>query len=315
MANHNQNGGRNVALPEDHQPSWRPQDDAPERRGRYPERYADDERAWRDRGFGGEEWRPSAREPRRWDPGQGERGHGYGDRYGDQRLQQLQDRFGRDDAMPSPGSFEDRYRDMGRDLGIDDRGAGRDRGTYWADRSGSDAARDGYRGRDFEPERRGLSRGHEERMGYPTAARGRGDERMGYAAGSYGRGYGGSGSTGPEPHVHRGIGPHRGKGPAGYQRSDDRIRELVCESLTDDDQIDASQIEIAVRHGEVTLSGRVDDRSAKREAEDCAWSVAGVRDVQNQLRVRGAAAGNPPGASAVGTSETETSAPDRKHRS
>ena len=153
-------------------------------------------------------------------------------------------------------------------------------------------------------------------MGYPTAARGRGDERMGYAAGSYGRGYGGSGTTGPEPHVHRGIGPHRGKGPAGYQRSDDRIRELVCESLTDDDQIDASQIEVAVRHGDVALSGSVDDRRTKREAEDCAWSVAGVRDVQNLLRVRGAAAaaaGNPPGASPVRTSETET--PGGKHRS
>ena len=123
-------------------------------------------------------------------------------------------------------------------------------------------------------------------------------EAMGYQRDSYG--YDHSGYEPPqhgtqddrqrrgsaEQHVHRGTGPHRGKGPLGYQRSDERIRELVCESLTDDDQIDASQIEVSVKNGEVTLSGVVDDRRTKREAEDCACSVSGVRDVQNQLRVK-----------------------------
>jgi osmotically-inducible protein OsmY len=89
-----------------------------------------------------------------------------------------------------------------------------------------------------------------------------------------------------EPHVHRGTGPHRGKGPVGYQRSDERIRELVSEALTDDDQIDASQIHVSVKDGEVTLSGIVEDRRTRREAEDCVASVSGVRDVQVQLRVK-----------------------------
>ena len=60
-----------------------------------------------------------------------------------------------------------------------------------------------------------------------------------------------------------------------------RVRQLV-----EDDQIDASQIEVTVKNGEVTLSGTVDDRRAKREAEDCASSVSGIHDVQNQIRVK-----------------------------
>jgi osmotically-inducible protein OsmY len=77
----------------------------------------------------------------------------------------------------------------------------------------------------------------------------------------------------------------RGVGPKNYQRSDDRIREEVCERLTDDDYVDASGIEVAVDQGVVMLSGSVEDRGTKRRAEDVADSVRGVRDVQNQLRV------------------------------
>jgi len=78
---------------------------------------------------------------------------------------------------------------------------------------------------------------------------------------------------------------HRGKGPAGYQRSDERIREHVCETLTDDDRVDASNIEVSVKDGEVTLSGTVGDRHTKRLAEDCIESLFGVKDVQNHIRV------------------------------
>ena len=206
---------------------------------------------------------------------------------------------------PSAGSFEDRY----RELGTDDRFTGRGRPSYWLDRTGYDTDRyGGYRGRDFEAERRGLGGGG---RGY--------DERVSYPAGSYGRGGGHEPvlrSAGDEPHVHRGTGPHRGKGPRGYQRSDDRLRELICESLADDDQLDATHIEVSVNHGEVTLSGTVEDRCAKRDADDCAYSVSGVRDVQNLLRIRDERPGrsNPSSHGAVGIDETETSAQDKKHR-
>ncbi len=46
---------------------------------------------------------------------------------------------------------------------------------------------------------------------------------------------------------------HRGKGPKGYTRSDERIREDVNERLTDDGMIDASEIEVDVKNGEVLL--------------------------------------------------------------
>jgi osmotically-inducible protein OsmY len=49
--------------------------------------------------------------------------------------------------------------------------------------------------------------------------------------------------------------------------------------------IDASNIEVSVSRGEVTLNGTVTERFAKRHAEDLAESVSGVKHVQNNLRV------------------------------
>jgi osmotically-inducible protein OsmY len=79
---------------------------------------------------------------------------------------------------------------------------------------------------------------------------------------------------------------HRGRGPRGYARSDARIQEDVNDRLTDDPMIDASDVEVAVAGCEVTLTGTVDSRAAKRRAEDIAEHVSGVRHVQNNLRVR-----------------------------
>lgn len=78
----------------------------------------------------------------------------------------------------------------------------------------------------------------------------------------------------------------RGRGPRGYQRSNERIREDVCERLTDHPAIDATDVEVDAREGVVTLQGSVEDRRQKRLADDVAESVSGVRDVNNQLEVR-----------------------------
>lgn len=78
---------------------------------------------------------------------------------------------------------------------------------------------------------------------------------------------------------------HRGRGPRNYSRSDDRIREDVSERLTDDPRLDATDIEVSVSGGEVTLDGTVDSRFARRHAEDLAEGCPGVRHVQNNLRV------------------------------
>jgi len=89
----------------------------------------------------------------------------------------------------------------------------------------------------------------------------------------------------PGPERHSG-GPHAGKGPKNYRRCDDRICEDVQQRLTDDPYVDASDIEVVVKEGEVTLSGTVLDRYMKRAAEDAVADLPGVRDVHNQIRVQ-----------------------------
>jgi osmotically-inducible protein OsmY len=91
--------------------------------------------------------------------------------------------------------------------------------------------------------------------------------------------------TGWERTEWQGRGAFAGRGPKGYQRSDERIREDVCDRLTDAADIDASEIEVNVANGEVTLSGTVRGRDEKRRSEDLAESIGGVRDVHNNLRV------------------------------
>lgn len=82
------------------------------------------------------------------------------------------------------------------------------------------------------------------------------------------------------------YGGHHGKGPKGYTRSDDKIKDDVEERLYHDSYIDATDIEVSVSEGEVTLSGTVDDKQTKRRAEDCADAVSGVKDVSNHLKVK-----------------------------
>jgi hypothetical protein len=83
----------------------------------------------------------------------------------------------------------------------------------------------------------------------------------------------------------RNEGAHRGKGPKGYKRSDERIREDINDRLSDDDNLDASEIEVEIKNGEVTLTGTVTERSDKRRAEDVAESVSGVSNVENRIRI------------------------------
>jgi hypothetical protein len=85
-------------------------------------------------------------------------------------------------------------------------------------------------------------------------------------------------------------GPHTGRGPRGYQRSDERIREELNERLTAHGLIDATDVECRVVNGEVSLSGFIDSRAAKRAAADLAEDIYGVRQVHNELRVRSHAA-------------------------
>ncbi len=98
-----------------------------------------------------------------------------------------------------------------------------------------------------------------------------------------------------------------GRGPKNYQRSDDRIREDICERLMQG-WMNAESVDVQVRGGEVTLLGTVDSRAEKRAIEDVAEGVLGVGEVHNQLRVRRAGMGTEVTQGTVGTQPAQASA-------
>ena len=84
-------------------------------------------------------------------------------------------------------------------------------------------------------------------------------------------------------------GSYRGRGPRGYARSPARIYEDLCDRLTENPFIDATDIDVTVAGTEVTLSGAVQDTIAMRQAQAIAEEVAGVTHVHNRLQLREAA--------------------------
>lgn len=76
-----------------------------------------------------------------------------------------------------------------------------------------------------------------------------------------------------------------GKGPKGWKKSDETIHDEVCDVLYHSPYVDASGIEVFVVNGVVTLSGQVDSRAAKKEAERLVEYLPGVWDVHNELVV------------------------------
>jgi hypothetical protein len=118
----------------------------------------------------------------------------------------------------------------------------------------------------------------------------RGEARGEPEWGGFGGGYGES----ERGRLERSPGGER-RGPQGYQRSDERIREELCDLLTASPDIDASDLTVVVKNCEVTLEGSVDDRWTKRHAEDVAEGVSGVRQVHNRLQVQAAGQQGRPG--------------------
>lgn len=97
-------------------------------------------------------------------------------------------------------------------------------------------------------------------------------------------------------HVLRGPSPAHGAvrldlgeriagGPRGWQRSDERIHDEVCRTLTDDGWVDASNVEVIVHERVVTLAGSVPDRRQRARAVDLAESVRGVLEVVSRIHV------------------------------
>jgi hypothetical protein len=99
-------------------------------------------------------------------------------------------------------------------------------------------------------------------------------------------GYGSMGRQGGSRYG-QGTGGNRSqrRGPKGWERSDERIKEDLCERLADSDDVDASEVTVEVREGVVTLDGTVVERWMRYTLEDLADSVSGVKDVQNNVRI------------------------------
>jgi osmotically-inducible protein OsmY len=55
--------------------------------------------------------------------------------------------------------------------------------------------------------------------------------------------------------------------------------------LSEDAWLDAHDLDVQVKNGEVTIKGTVHNREEKRRAEDIAASVSGAQQVHNQIRI------------------------------
>ncbi len=275
----NQNGsGRHTTFTEENRPSWRPQDQN--------ERTADDRGTGHADRVRDEEWRSIER------GGQGQSGYMAGQR--DDRSTGVMGRntdYGR--------SFDERD----RDIGGDDRFYGRGGSPRFEE--DQRVHHPGYRG--------GSSFGRMD-TGYSDRGIGTYGPRQDFTSrhGGYGPmdqgNYGQSGrqdSFGQGDFGQRGTpnvgmrGGHRGKGPKSFVRSDERIKERVSELLTDHDDIDASNIEVAVKNGEVTLTGTVDDRYQRRMMEDLVEGISGVRDVHMSIKLHNPSGHKPATSSTV----------------
>lgn len=292
----NQDNGRNVALPDENRASWRPQDEHQRNRRNMSdedERYEEDRYA-------------------RSRYGQGQSGYGSGRSW--QRNEEERDRNPYESGGYGQGSMPGSYSQgthggymQGEHPHAFHPGGYPQGGDYPSQYSSHQGYPQGYQGH----------QGYQSHQGYQGGAYSQGSYNQGYypgQQGNYGSSfrdmgpYGGSHGMGMSGDYQgmrrfgqersgymRGMserygeaertGGHRGKGPKGYQRSDERIRDNVCEVLENDDRIDASAIEVTVKNGEVMLTGNVDARHDKRLAEDLVQDLPGVKDVQNQLRV------------------------------
>lgn len=218
-----------------------------------------------------------------------QRGYGQGnyspssrnqDRYGQQGYSQARQRSG---AYGTEGYSEADYGQGNAGYQGDTYGQGSSslgRSSYGYGSSTMHSQGDYYN----RPDRNSNTQDREEFSGHRAGQSSYGQNygQTGYRQSNFGGGYLRNESENEFNRETRGF---QGRGPKGYKRSDERIREEVCEALSADPRIDASEIEVQVSEGIVTLSGTVDERRAKRAAEDVAEGCTGVSDVKNDIRI------------------------------
>jgi len=109
------------------------------------------------------------------------------------------------------------------------------------------------------------------------------ESSVGYE-GQYGRGYsrGGGSRSGV---LRIGGGRQYARGPKGYQRSDERLKEDISERLMEAYDIDSSEVTVEVQGAKVILEGTVPSRHMKHTIEDLVDACPGVQDIENKVRV------------------------------
>src|SRR5215216_502085 len=243
-----------------------------------------DDSTQRQRGFGYSGDRDRQEQGGAWQGGQGHQGWysqgggGYGQNYGQgyggygQGSGFSQSGFGQGSGFSQSGFGQGGYTQGGGGYGTGGFGHQVGSGSAW---------------QQGNPGMYGQGTGYSQGTGYGQGS-GYGQGTFGQGGPGYGQqGYGQQGfGYGQQRQDYTQRGQHSGRGPKGYRRSDDRIREDVNEELTRHPDIDASEIDVRVENGEVTLSGTVEERRDKRLAEDIVERIAGVTDVHNQVRVR-----------------------------
>lgn len=75
-------------------------------------------------------------------------------------------------------------------------------------------------------------------------------------------------------------------GPKGYQRSDQRMREDICDELMRTRHVDSSEVTVEVAAAKAILEGTVPERWMKHAIEDLADHCPGVQDVENRICVK-----------------------------
>lgn len=244
----------------------------------------------RERGEWQADWSESGRA--RGDDSRYERNERYGSRRDSRDFHDSREsRYGNPRQLDGQGDSRDPYgRSQGGMQGRDVYGArsgfgggyGRDSGRQYSRDFGRDYEGD-YggdfgnmygrdRSRDYERDNgNGMSQGYGQQHRY-------GDESWQGRQEAGQRGYGayGGGSTDMR---------HR-EGPKGYSRTDERVREDVCERLCMAHHLEVCDVSVQVKDGRVELQGNVPQRWMKHAIEDVVEKCFGVHDVENRIRTQ-----------------------------
>lgn len=189
--------------------------------------------------------------------------------------------FGQGQGQDRGGYTSDSYGRTVHSMGGGQGGYGQ--GVGYNDRQGWNDRQSGY-GQSYGDRQGNYGQGQSQGQGWN-------DRQGSYGQGQQSQSWGGrqdQGFGGQDRNMGMGEGggQRTGRGPKGYKRSDERIREDICDRLAAHGEVDAGEVDVQVSEGEVTLTGTVTHKNDKRLIEQIAEFVQGVQEVHNQLRMQ-----------------------------